>query len=146
MDALMNYFSSLSPQTFVAALPGNIAQGIIWGLMALGLFITYKLLNFADLTVDGSFATGGAVTAALLAHGMSNSGLTVLIAFLAGLIAGLITSLLHTALGIPDILAGILTQIALYSVNLHIMGKANLPINFRNHKLVLSPFQKGIYQ
>lgn len=138
MDALMNYFSSLSPQTFVAALPGNIAQGVIWGLMALGLFITYKLLNFADLTVDGSFATGGAVTAALLAHGMNSSGLTVLIAFAAGLIAGLITSLLHTMLGIPDILAGILTQIALYSINLHIMGKANLPINFRNHKLVLS--------
>ena len=137
MDSLLNYFSSLSPSTFIAALPGNIAQGIIWGLMALGVFITYKLLNFADLTVDGSFATGGAVTAVLLMHDVP-VGVAVLVAFAAGIIAGLVTSILHTVLGVPDILAGILTQIALYSINLNIMGKANLPISFRNHELVLS--------
>jgi len=137
MDSLLEYFSSLNPSTFVAALPGNIAQGIIWGLMALGVFITYKLLNFADLTVDGSFATGGAVTAVLIMNDVP-VWLAVIIAFAIGILAGLITSVLHTLLGIPDILAGILTQIALYSINLNIMGKANLPISFRNHKLVIS--------
>lgn len=137
MNSLVEYFSSLNPSTFVAALPGNIAQGIIWGLMALGVFITYKLLNFADLTVDGSFATGGAVTAVLIMKDVP-VWTAVIVAFAVGILAGLITSILHTLLGIPDILAGILTQIALYSINLNIMGKANLPISFRNHKLVIS--------
>ena len=122
---------------FVAQLPGNIAQGIIWGLMALGVFITFKLLNFADLTVDGSFATGGAVTAIMLVNGFP-VWITIIFALLAGLLAGLITGLLHTLLGIPDILSGILTQIALYSVNLNIMGKSNLPVSYRNYSLVLS--------
>ena len=137
MDGLINYFSSLNPMTFLSQLPGNVAQGIIWGLMALGVFITFKLLNFADLTVDGSFATGGAVTAVMLIHG-APVWAAALAAVAAGLIAGLITGLLHTALGIPDILAGILTQIALYSVNLNIMGKANLPVSYRNYDLILS--------
>ena len=137
MDSITNYFSSLNPSTFVAALPGNIAQGIIWGLMALGVFITYKLLNYADLTVDGSFATGGAVTAVLLLNGVPVE-VAVLAALASGLLSGIVTGLLHTVLGIPDILAGILTQIALYSINLNIMGKANLPISFRNNKLLLS--------
>ncbi len=137
MDALISYFSSLNPMAFVSQLPGNIAQGIIWGLMALGVFITFKLLNFADLTVDGSFATGGAVTAIMLINGVP-VWIAVLAALAAGLLAGLITGLLHTLLGIPDILSGILTQIALYSINLNIMGKANLPISYRNYTLVLS--------
>lgn len=137
MDSLINYFSTLNPSTFVAALPGNVAQGIIWGLMALGVFITYKLLNFADLTVDGSFATGGAVTAILLMNG-APVWLATLAALGAGILAGLITGILHTVLGIPDILAGILTQIALYSVNLNIMGKSNLPVSYRNYSLILS--------
>ena len=123
--------------TFFSQLPGNIAQGIIWGLMALGLFITFRLLNFADLTVDGSFATGGAVTAVMIING-APAWLAALVALAAGLMAGLVTGFLHTKLGIPDILSGILTQIALYSVNLNIMGKANLPVSYRNYKLILS--------
>lgn len=137
MDIIISYFSSLNPASFVTALPGNIAQGIIWGLMALGVFITYKLLNFADLTVDGSFATGGAVTAILLLNGFPIWA-ALIFAAIAGLLAGLITGLLHTLLGIPDILAGILTQIALYSINLNIMGKANLPVSYRNYTLLIS--------
>ena len=122
---------------FLAALPGNIAQGIIWGLMGLGVFLTYKLLNFADLSVDGSFATGGAVTAIMLINGQP-IWLALIVAVIAGLLAGLVTGLLHTLLGIPDILAGILTQIALYSINLNIMGKSNLPISYRNYSLIIS--------
>ncbi len=137
MDAILSYFSSLNPLNFVSQLPGNIAQGIIWGLMALGVFITFKLLNFADLTVDGSFATGGAVTAVLLINGCP-IWLAIIIAVVAGVLSGLITGLLHTLLGIPDILAGILTQIALYSINLFIMGKSNLPISYRNYDLAIS--------
>ena len=137
MEFLVEYFGSLNPANFVAALPGNIAQGIIWGLMGLGVFITYKLLNFADLSVDGSFATGGAVTAILLINGCS-VWVALIVAILAGIAAGLITGLLHTLLGIPDILAGILTQIALYSINLNIMGKSNLPVSYRNYALVIS--------
>ena len=123
--------------TFLSQLPGNIAQGIIWGLMALGLFITFRLLNFADLTVDGSFATGGAVTAIMIING-SPAWLAALVAVVAGILAGLVTGFLHTGLGIPDILSGILTQIALYSINLNIMGKANLPVSYRNYDLILS--------
>jgi len=115
MDAIISYFSSLNPMNFLSALPGNIAQGIIWGLMGLGVFLTYKLLNFADLSVDGSFATGGAVTAIMLINGQP-IWLAMIVAIIAGLLAGLVTGLLHTLLGIPDILAGILTQIALYSI------------------------------
>lgn len=137
MDMILSYFTSLDPAAFVAALPGNIAQGTLWGLMALGVFITYKLLNFADLTVDGSFATGGAVTAMMLIWGYP-VWMAMIAAVIAGLLAGLITGLLHTALGIPDILAGILSQIALYSINLNIMGQANQAINVNKYDLVLS--------
>lgn len=137
MEAIMEYFSSLNPMTFLSQLPGNIAQGIIWGLMALGLFITFRLLNFADLTVDGSFATGGAVTAVMIINGVP-AWAAALTALAAGILAGLVTGFLHTRLGIPDILSGILTQIALYSVNLNIMGKANLPVSYRNYQLILS--------
>lgn len=134
---ILSYFSSLDPMSFLNALPGNIAQGIIWGLMGLGVFITYKLLHFADLSVDGSFATGGAVTAIMLINGCPIWA-ALLVSIVAGLLAGLITGLLHTLLGIPDILSGILTQIALYSINLNIMGKSNLPISYRNYSLVIS--------
>ncbi len=137
MDGIIAYFSSLNPMSFVSSLPGNIAQGIIWGLMGLGVFITYKLLHFADLSVDGSFATGGAVTAIMLINGCPIWA-ALIVAVIAGLLAGLVTGLLHTLLGIPDILAGILTQIALYSINLNIMGKSNLPISYRNYTLVIS--------
>ncbi len=122
---------------FLTALPGNIAQGVIWGIMALGLFITFKLLNFADLTVDGSFATGGAVTAMMLLAG-APAWVAFLVAFAAGILAGLVTGLLHTLLGIPDILAGILTQIALFSININIMGQANRTISASKYTLMLS--------
>ncbi len=128
----------MSISSLLAALPGDVAQGIIWGIMALGVFITFKLLNFADLSVDGSFATGGAVTVILMIGGY-NSGIALLVAFLAGVTAGLATGLLHTLLGIPDILAGILTQIALYSINLNIMdGKANTAISVDKYNLIVS--------
>ena len=109
------------------AIQGAASQGVLWGIMALGLYITFKVLDFADLTVDGSFALGGAVSAVLLVNGW-NPFLSLLIAFLAGGISGVVTGLLHTKLEIPGILAGILTMIALYSINIRIMGQANTPL------------------
>jgi len=123
--------------SLLSAMPGNVAQGIIWGIMALGVFLTFKILNFADLTVDGSFATGGAVTVMLILNGWSAPA-ALLVAFVAGLLAGLVTGILHTALGIPDILAGILSQIALYSVNLNIMGGANKAVSVDKYNLMVS--------
>ena len=115
--------------SFIGALPGAVSQGLIWGIMAVGVYITYKILDIADLTVDGSFCTGGAVFVVLFGSG-ANLWLAMLAALAAGLLAGLVTGLLHTACGIPAILAGILTQLALWSVNLAIMGmKANVAIN-----------------
>ena len=105
------------------ALPGACAQGLIWGIMAIGVYLTYRILDVADLTVDGSFGTGGAVCVMCLLSGM-NVWAAWLVAVLAGLLTGLVTGLLHTFMGIPAILAGILTQLALYSINLKIMGKA----------------------
>ncbi|MBR1845218.1 MAG: ABC transporter permease [Oscillospiraceae bacterium] len=125
---MLAYFSSLSPIALLNSCPGGVAQGLIWGIMALGVYLTFRVLNVADLTVDGSLATGGAVCIMLVLNGW-NPQLALLISFIAGLAAGLITGLLHTALGIPDILAGILTQISLYSINLNIMGKANQSVN-----------------
>lgn len=114
---------------FIGALPGAISQGLIWGIMAIGVYITYKILDIADLTVDGSFCTGGAVFVVLFGSGV-NIWLALLAALLAGMLAGLVTGLLHTVCGIPAILAGILTQLGLWSVNLAIMGmKANVAIN-----------------
>ena len=134
---LSAYFASLSPLALLRAIPGSIAQGLIWGLLALGVYITYKLLDFADLSVDGSFATGGAV-AVMLIRGNMNPWLSLLFAFAAGMIAGLITGLLHTKLGIPPILAGSLTQIALYSISLNIMGKSNQAVSVDNYNLPVS--------
>ena len=119
------------------ALPGSISQGLIWGIMAIGVYITYRILDVADLTVDGSFATGGAVAVMLILNGC-NLWLAMLIAFIAGLVAGAITGLLHTLMGIPPILAGILTQLSLYSINLKIMGKANQSVNVNQTDLLVS--------
>lgn len=120
------------------ALPGAVSQGVIWGLMAIGVYITYKILDVADLTVDGSIATGGAVAAMLIISGY-NVWFALLIAFLVGLLAGLATGIFHTIMGIPAILSGILTQLALYSINLRIMGgKANVAVSVNKYSLLVS--------
>lgn len=120
------------------ALPGAVAQGLIWGIMAIGVYITYRILDVADLTVDGSIATGGAVAAMMIIGGY-NVWVAMLAAFLVGMLTGLVTGLFHTAMGIPAILAGILTQLALYSINLRIMAdKANTAINASKFSLLVS--------
>ena len=121
----------------VRALPASVAQGLIWGVMAIGVYLTFKILDFADLSVDGSLALGGAVAVVLILAGV-NPVLAIIIAFFIGVIAGLVTGILHTLLGIPDILAGILTQIALYSINLNIMGRSNLAVSINKYDLVIS--------
>ena len=137
------YFASLNPAALMRACPGGIAQGLIWGIMALGVYMTYRMLGLADLTVDGSLATGGAVCIMLVLAGW-NPQLALIIAFLAGVAAGLITGFLHTKLGIPDILAGILTQISLYSINLNIMGKANQAVNVNKVSFLFSSNAKTL--
>ncbi|MBQ8403752.1 MAG: ABC transporter permease [Clostridia bacterium] len=123
---------------FLNALPGAIAEGLIWGLMAIGVYISYKILDIADLSVDGSICTGMCVCAVLIANGVP-AWVSILVAFLAGAVAGTVTGLLHTAFGIPAILAGILTQLMLYSVNLTILGgKSLVQISFRQYSLMLS--------
>ena len=132
----------------LSSLPGAVAQGLIWGIMAVGVYITYKLLDIADLTVDGSFCTGGAVCVMLMLSGW-NVWLAMLGAVLAGMLAGLVTGFFHTKCGIPAILSGILTQLGLWSLNLAIMGmKANQALNVNNFKLLvnlryLQEVQKG---
>ena len=111
----------------LSAMEGAVSQGILWGLMTLGVYFTFRILNVADMTVDGSFATGGAITAVLICKGM-NPVLTLLFVFIAGTICGLITGFMNTKLKINILLASILTQIALYSINIRIMGKANTPL------------------
>ena len=122
---------------FLNAIPGAIAQGLIWGLFAIGLYISYKILDIADLTVDGSICTGACVLSVLLTNGV-NIFLCIIAAFLAGAIAGAVTGLFHTAMGIPPILAGILTQLILWSLNLKILGKATLVISARKYPVLLS--------
>ena len=119
------------------ALPGACAQGLIWGIMAIGVYITYKILDVADLTVDGTMCTGGAVCVIMMLNGYS-IWLSLLCAFIAGMLAGLITGIFHTFMGIPAILAGILTQLALYSINLRILGSANQAISVRKYNLLIS--------
>ncbi|MCI2047124.1 MAG: ABC transporter permease [Faecalibacterium sp.] len=131
------YLASLNPAALLRVWPGDIAQGLVWGIMALGVYMTFKILNFADLTVDGSIATGGAVCVMLLAAGC-NPGVALVAATLSGVVCGMVTGILHTVLGIPDILAGILTQIALYSINLNIMGKANQSFNVSSTVVLIS--------
>lgn len=129
---------ALNPMRLVQALPGNIAQGIIWGIMAVGVYMTFRLLRFSDLTVDGSFTTGGAVTVVLILAGVPAPA-ALLVAFLVGMLTGFATGILHTAFGIPDILAGILTQIGLYSINLRIMGgKANQAVSVDKYNLLVT--------
>ncbi|OUQ61065.1 ABC transporter permease [Flavonifractor sp. An112] len=135
MDFLFSFFNSL---------PGAFGQGLAWGIMAIGVYITFRILDIADLTVDGSLATGGAVAALFISQGW-NPWLALLMAVIAGMLAGLITGLLHTACGIPAILAGILTQLALYSINLRIMAlwsdaktKATLALSVDKQDLLVS--------
>ena len=120
------------------ALPGAVSQGVIWGLMAIGVYITYRILDVADLTVDGSIATGGAVAAMLIIAGC-NVWVALLAAFLVGMLTGFVTGVFHTFMGIPAILSGILTQLALYSINLRIMGnKANVALSVNKYNLLIS--------
>ena len=122
---------------FFYAMPGAIAEGLIWGLMAIGVYISYKILDIADLTVDGSICTGACVCAVLLTNGVP-TWLSILLAFGAGVLTGILTGLFNTALGIPSILAGILTQLILYSVNLTILGgKSLIAIDARSNQLLL---------
>lgn len=135
---ILGYFASLDIGSLPGRLPGGVAQGLIWGIMALGVYITFRLLDVADLTVDGSFTTGGACTVMLIIAGWP-AWLAVLMALLVGLLAGVCTGILHTKLGIPAILAGILTQFALYSINLHIMGAAsNQAVSAKKYALLIS--------
>ena len=139
--------SSLSPVVggmnvelikLINALPGAVAQGLIWGIMAIGVYITYRILDVADLTVDGSIATGGAVAAVMITSGW-DAGVSLAAAFLAGMLAGLATGVFHTRMGIPAILSGILTQLGLYSINLRILGnKANMAISVNKFHLIVS--------
>ena len=119
------------------ALPGAVAQGLIWGIMAIGVYITFRILDFADLTVDGSLCTGGAVCIMMMLKGQ-NVWVSMFAALFAGMVAGCVTGLLHTFMGIPAILSGILTQLGLYSINLKIMGKANQAINVDKYSLLVS--------
>ncbi|MCD7766524.1 MAG: ABC transporter permease [Lachnospiraceae bacterium] len=130
--------------TLINALPGACAQGLIWGIMAIGVYITYRILDIADLTVDGTMATGGATCIMMLMSG-HNIWVAMLAATGAGMLAGLVTGILHTAMGIPAILAGILTQLSLYSINLKIMGKSNQAVNVNNYDLLVSlRYIKGV--
>ena len=128
----MSFLASL-----LKMLPDAAAQGLIWGILAIGVFITYKLLDFSDLTVDGSICTGGAVAAMLILNGVPIA-VAMIAAFCAGALAGLFTAILHTRMGIPPILAGILTQLALYSINLRIMGKSMLAVSVDKFDLLVS--------
>lgn len=127
----------MSIVSLLNALPGAVAQGLIWGIMAIGVYITFRILDIADLTVDGTLCTGGAVCIMMMQSG-HNVWVSLLVALIAGLLAGMVTGLLHTFMGIPAILAGILIQLGLYSVNLKIMGKSNQAINVDKFDLLVS--------
>ena len=122
---------------FISAIPGAVGLGLIWGIMAIGVYITFRVLDFADLTVDGTLATGGAVLVISMMNGM-NVWVALLFAFLVGCMAGLVTGVLNTLLGIPPILAGILTQLALYSINLRILGKSNQALSIYKYHVLAS--------
>ena len=132
------YFSSLSLAGLINRLPASVAQGLIWGIMALGVYITFRLLEIADMSVDGTFSTGGAVAVMLIVGG-TNPWIAILVSVLCGLMVGCVTGILHTRLGIPSILAGILSQYALYSINLAIMQfKANQAVSVDKYYLITS--------
>lgn len=130
-------FQNLSFLALARALPGAVAQGLVWGIVGLGVYITFKVLNIADLTIDGTLATGGA-TAVMCILGGIPAPMALVIAFIVGMAAGALTAVFHCLLGIPDILAGILSQIALYSINLNIMGRSNQAVSVDMYRLVLS--------
>lgn len=123
--------------SLINALPGSIAQGLIWGILAIGVYITFKVLDYADLTVDGSIATGGAVAVMCILNG-TNPYIALVLAFGAGMLAGLVTGIFHTVLGIPAILSGILTQLGLYSINMRILGKSNQAVSVDEFALNVS--------
>ncbi len=127
----------MSIVSLINALPGACAQGLIWGIMAIGVYLTFRILDVADLTVDGSLCTGGAVCIMMMQAG-NNVWISMFVALIAGMIAGLVTGVFHTFMGIPAILAGILTQLGLWSVNLKVMGKANQAINVDKYSLLVS--------
>ena len=128
----------------ISALPGAAAQGLIWGIMAIGVYITFRTLDIADLTVDGTMCTGGAVCIIMMMNG-HNVWVAMLAAFIAGMLAGLATGFFHTFMGIPAILSGILTQLALWSANLKIMGKSNQALNVDKYNLLVSlRYIKGV--
>ena len=130
--------------SLINALPGAVAQGLIWGVMAIGVYLTFRILDIADLTVDGSLGTGGAVCIMMRLTG-HNVWISMACAFLAGMMAGLVTGIFNTFMGIPAILAGILTQLGLYSINLKVMGKANQAINVDKYQLLVSlRFIRGV--
>ncbi|WP_432629480.1 ABC transporter permease [Brotaphodocola sp.] len=130
--------------SLINALPGAVAQGLIWGIMAIGVYLTFRILDIADLTVDGSLGTGGAVCIMMMLTG-HNVWVSMACAFLAGMMAGLVTGIFNTFMGIPAILAGILTQLGLYSINLKVMGKANQAINVDKYQLLVSlRFIRGV--
>lgn len=130
--------------SLINALPGAVAQGLIWGVMAIGVYLTFRILDIADLTVDGSLGTGGAVCIMMMLTG-HNVWISMACAFLAGMMAGLMTGIFNTFMGIPAILAGILTQLGLYSINLKVMGKANQAINVDKYQLLVSlRFIRGV--
>ena len=133
----MSFLASL-----IKMMPDAVAQGLIWGILAIAVFITYKLLDFSDLTVDGSICTGGAVAALLIINGVPVA-IAMIAAFCAGALAGLVTAILHTRMGIPPILSGILTQLALYSINLRIMGKSMLAVSVDKFDLLVSVRNQG---
>ena len=139
---ILNYFQSLSVLNLFSRMPAAVAQGLIWGVMALGVYVTFRILDIADLTVDGSFAVGGAVTVMLMMAGWP-AWAALLAAIAAGIATGLCTGLLHTKLGIPAILSGILTQFALYSINLRIMGQANQTASIKKFGLIFDPETHG---
>lgn len=126
---------------FLHSLPNTVTQGVIWGILAIGVYLTYKILNIPDMTVDGSIVTGMAVCAVLMTAGW-NVWLAMLMATFAGMLAGLVTAVFHTLMGIPAILAGILTQLILWSVNLKIMGSANVTLPARTYKVLLTQMLK----
>ncbi|WP_352399567.1 ABC transporter permease [Anaerotignum sp.] len=127
----------MNVMALMKALPGSVAQGLIWGLLAIGVYITYKVLDYADLTVDGSLCTGGAVAVMMMLGGY-NPYIALIGATAAGMVAGLVTGVFHVTFGIPAILSGILTQLGLYSVNMRIMGKSNQAISVDKYNLILS--------
>ena len=114
--------------SIILAIQGAISQGLLWGIMALGVYLTFKILKYSDMTCDGSFAFGGCVSATLIVVFGWNPFLSLIVASIAGMLAGAVTGILHTKLKIPSVLSGILTMIALYSINIRVMGQSNTPL------------------